>query len=226
MIVRVPFDRSLLRRLARGAALSRNRELAFAAGRSLLLPSGLRASIPTRLPLDKPTEVLVGGTRYVAVSTLLTREAPATRLVALAPADEILAGAGATRLRLLLASLGALAAVALAAYALAPLLGRSRLARQQRDRAARVLSHLGEGVFLVDSTGVIRLWNPTAAISLRRPAEDAVGRPIAELLGGWASLQSRIPVASEHQAGGGSRAQTLPVEVQGEERWLSISAVT
>ena len=47
----------------------------------------------------------------------------------------------------------------LAAYALAPLLGRSRLARQQRDRAARVLSHLGEGVFLVDSTGV---WSSNA----------------------------------------------------------------
>ena len=41
----------------------------------------------------------------------------------------------------------------------------------------------------------------------------------------WQSLQSRIPVASEPQAGGASRAQTLPVEVQGEERWLSISAV-
>ncbi|TML78029.1 MAG: GAF domain-containing protein [Actinobacteria bacterium] len=96
---------------------------------------------------------------------------------------------------------------------------------QERAHAAEALEYVDDGVILVDQGGVVRLWNPTAAISLRRPAEDAVGRPIAELLGGWASLQSRIPVASEHQAGGGSRAQTLPVEVQGEERWLSISAV-
>ena len=222
VIVRVPFDRSLLRRLARGAALSRNRELAFAAARSLLLPSGLRASIPTRLPLDKPTEVLVGGTRYVAVSTLLTREAPATRLVALAPADEILAGAGATRLRLLLASLGALAAVALAAYALAPLLGRSRLARQQRDRAARVLSHLGEGVFLVDSTGVIRLWNPTAETITGLPAQLVSGLPLETALPGWPSVAAQVPIVEADER---SRPVTIPFEIAGRELWLSIAGV-
>jgi PAS domain S-box-containing protein len=97
---------------------------------------------------------------------------------------------------------------------------------QERAHAAEALEYVDDGVILVDEAGIVRLWNPTAAISLRRTAVDAVGRPIAELLGGdWHSLQSRIPVASELQAGGASRAQTLPVEVQGEERWLSISAV-
>ena len=95
---------------------------------------------------------------------------------------------------------------------------------QERAHAAEALEYVDDGVILVDEAGIVRLWNPTAAISLRRPAVEAVGRPIAELLGDWQSLQSRIPVASEPQAGG-SRAQTLPVEVQGEERWLSISAV-
>jgi PAS domain S-box-containing protein len=96
---------------------------------------------------------------------------------------------------------------------------------QERAHAAEALEYVDDGVILVDEAGIVRLWNPTAAISLRRPAVEAVGRPIAELLGDWQSLQSRIPVASEPQAGGASRAQTLPVEVQGEERWLSISAV-
>jgi len=96
---------------------------------------------------------------------------------------------------------------------------------QERAHAAEALEYVDDGVILVDEAGVVRLWNPTAAISLRRPAVEAVGRPIADLLGDWQSLQSRIPVASEPQSGGASRAQTLPVEVQGEERWLSISAV-
>jgi signal transduction histidine kinase len=96
---------------------------------------------------------------------------------------------------------------------------------QERAHAAEALEYVDDGVILVDEAGIVRLWNPTAAISLRRPAVECVGRPIAELLGDWQSLQSRIPVASEPQAGGASRAQTLPVEVQGEERWLSISAV-
>ena len=96
---------------------------------------------------------------------------------------------------------------------------------QERAHAAEALEYVDDGVILVDEAGIVRLWNPTAAISLRRPAIEAVGRPIAELLGDWQSLQSRIPVASEPQAGGASRQQTLPVEVQGEERWLSISAV-
>ena len=97
---------------------------------------------------------------------------------------------------------------------------------QERAHAAEALEYVDDGVILVDEAGIVRLWNPTAAISLRRPAVEAVGRPIAELLGGdWHSLESRIPVASEPQAGGASRVQTLPVEVQGEERWLSISAV-
>ena len=72
---------------------------------------------------------------------------------------------------------------------------------QERAHAAEALEYVDDGVILVDEAGIVRLWNPTAAISLRRPAVEAVGRPIAELLGDWQSLQSRIPVASEPQAG-------------------------
>jgi PAS domain S-box-containing protein len=97
---------------------------------------------------------------------------------------------------------------------------------QERAHAAEALEYVDDGVFLVDEAGIVRLWNPTAAISLRRLPGEAVGSPIADLLPDWESLEARIPVASEPpQAGGLPRAQTLPVEVEGEERWLSISAV-
>ena len=95
---------------------------------------------------------------------------------------------------------------------------------QERAHASEALRFVDDGVFLVDETGVVRLWNPAAAASFRTSEAEAVGRPVAELVSGWASLQERIPIASEPLASG-SRAQTLPVEVQGEERWLSISAV-
>lgn len=96
---------------------------------------------------------------------------------------------------------------------------------QGRAHAAEALEYVDDGVILVDEAGIVRLWNPTAALSLRRPAVEALGRPIADLLADWPSLESRIPVASEPLPGGASRAQTLPVDVQGEERWLSVSAV-
>ena len=95
---------------------------------------------------------------------------------------------------------------------------------QERAHAAEALEYVADGVILLDELGIVRLWNPTAALSLRRPASDAVGRPIADLLADWTSLQSRIPLASGPDASG-ARPETLPVEVAGQERWLSFSAV-
>jgi two-component system phosphate regulon sensor histidine kinase PhoR len=219
--VRVPFDHRLLVRLQR-AVTPPNRELAFTHGRSLELPSGVRASIPGTVTLNQPTEVSVGPQRYVAVSTLLNRANPTTRLVVLAPAADILGSADRTRLRLLLAGLGILVAVALAAYCFAPLLGRNRLARQQRDQAARVLSHLGEGVFLVDSSGVIRLWNAAAETITGLAAQEILGVPAETALPGWRSLVSRVPTAEADET---YRPETIPLELDGRELWLSIAGV-
>ncbi len=49
--------------------------------------------------------------------------------------------------------------------------------------------------------GIVRLWNPTAAISLRRLPAEAVGRPVAELLADWPSLRARIPSRPSPDAG-------------------------
>ena len=57
-----------------------------------------------------------------------------------------------------------------------------------------------------------------------RPCE-AVGRPIAELLGDWQSLQSRDPVAPSRRRAAPRARDASASRSQGEERWLSISAV-
>ena len=69
-------------------------------------------------------------------------------------------------------------------------------AAQERAHAADALEYVADGVFLVHELDIVRLWNPTAALSLQRPASVAVGRPIEELLADWPSLRSRIPVES------------------------------
>ncbi len=96
-------------------------------------------------------------------------------------------------------------------------------AAQERAHAADALEYVADGVFLVDELDIVRLWNPIAALSLRRPASAAVGRPVGELLADWPSLRSRIPVGSGPGAPA-TRPETLPVEVDGQERWVSISA--
>jgi Osmosensitive K+ channel histidine kinase len=47
---------------------------------------------------------------------------------------------------------------------------------------------------------------------------------VGELIRDWGAVQERIRIASEPSSGSG-HAETVPVDVEGEERWLSISAV-
>ncbi len=105
-------------------------------------------------------------------------------------------------------------------------LDNARLYReaQARAHAAEALEFVDDGVFLLDEEGIVRLWNPAAARAFRvRPAK-AVGRHVHELIGDWETLEGRIPLATRPD-GGSRRPQTVPVDVNGEERWLSISAV-
>ena len=84
-----------------------------------------------------------------------------------------------------------------------------------------MLETVGDGVFLVDVDGIVRLWNRAAeAITNLRRAE-VLGRRANEVLPGWHDL-ARVSVAG---APGPATATTLPLELNGEERWLSISGV-
>jgi PAS domain S-box-containing protein len=88
--------------------------------------------------------------------------------------------------------------------------------------AARVLAYVADGVFLVDRPGVIRLWNPAAEAITGFPAASMVGRRPSEAIPGWENFREQIPVAD---SGGPALPQTVWIESDDEQRWISISAV-
>jgi PAS domain S-box-containing protein len=93
---------------------------------------------------------------------------------------------------------------------------------EERARAARVLSAVGDGVFLVDASGRVRLWNIAASTITGLAADDVVGRPAVEAIPGWETIEPRIPVS---EFAGPAVAESVPLEVRGRELWLSISSV-
>jgi PAS domain S-box-containing protein len=82
---------------------------------------------------------------------------------------------------------------------------------EERAQAARVLETVGDGVCLVDTEGVVRLWNRAAETISGIGREEVVGRRLEELLPGWARVSTRV--------------ETMPFERDGRERWVSISGV-
>ena len=114
---------------------------------------------------------------------------------------------------------------------LAELLGRlaalsvdnARLHQQVQESAdaAHVLTYVADGVFLVDRAGVIRLWNPTVEAITGLEARAVVGREAADVIPDWQTLAGRIPVGGAEPV----EPETLPMETEFGERWISISGV-
>ena len=92
----------------------------------------------------------------------------------------------------------------------------------EREQAANVLDAVGDGIFLVDGTGVVRLWNRAAALAMGVDGDAVRGKPVVEVLPEWGALVARIPVAGD---GAAARPATLPVHIGGRDLWLSFVAV-
>jgi PAS domain S-box-containing protein len=225
VIVKVPFDARLLVRLERASGLQDGTRLGFAESGVLTFGRG-GAGVHARLHVDRVGRITIDGERYWALAALLSAGPHPTKLVVLGPASRLSADAYAARWRVAVVGLGVLIAVLLVGYALAPAIARNRLAKQQRDQAARVLSHVGDGVFLIDSEGMIRLWNTAAEAITGLAANDVCGRPAELALSGWRNVGPLVPVASRPGSHADiSRAETLPLDVDGRELWLSIAGV-
>jgi PAS domain S-box-containing protein len=100
--------------------------------------------------------------------------------------------------------------------------GRLYAEVEARAEAAHVLAYVGDGVFLLDRSGIVRLWNAAAEAITGLRAAAVLGRAPAEAVPGWRAIVDRIPLASSPE---NQSAQTIPIETPDGERWISISGV-
>ncbi len=90
-------------------------------------------------------------------------------------------------------------------------------------QAARALAYVADAVVLLDGDGVVRYWNPAAETLTGVPEAEALGRAAAEVVPGVESAAVRA--LDEREERSPSPAVTLPISLEGQERWLSISGV-
>jgi PAS domain S-box-containing protein len=98
----------------------------------------------------------------------------------------------------------------------------ARAVAAEREQAAQVLEAVGDGIFLVDVSGAVRLWNRAATLAMGVAADEILGKPLADAVANWDALAASIPVAEE---GAAARGVTLPIEIRGRDLWLSFVAV-
>jgi PAS domain S-box-containing protein len=89
--------------------------------------------------------------------------------------------------------------------------------------AARALAYVADGVVLLDEEDVVRSWNPAAAAITGVSEEQAVGRPVKEVLPAWELLASHVPLVGPGEQA--ARPVTVPMTLQGRELWVSASGV-
>jgi len=88
---------------------------------------------------------------------------------------------------------------------------------ERRAQAARALETIADGVVLLDKDERILLWNHAAEAMTGLAAADIIGHPAREALPGYADHMAEVDVDG--------RPQTVPLEINGRELWLSFSAV-
>jgi PAS domain S-box-containing protein len=220
-----PFDRRLIRTIAGEAGLPEGR-LGLLVDDRLVREGGI-GRVAAHPKAGKPADVQVQALDYRVVALPLGAQRDAPALVAVRKRSAIAAAADEVRWRVIGIGLGLIGAVLLTAYGVAPAIARSRLSRLQRDHAGRVLAHLGDGVFVVDREGAVRLWNRAAEAITGLRAGEVCGRSAEEAIPGWTTIATFVPVADQPgKADGPSSPETVPIDVAGRELWLSMVAVS
>jgi two-component system phosphate regulon sensor histidine kinase PhoR len=225
VVVFLPLDRQLVAWLA-PAGLTGDQELGLVRRDRV---EGLNGRLRIQSgPVPRgPADIRGDGRGYRAVTESLGPSAKGIRVAALEPSSSIDSKASSARWRVMGLGLAVILAILAFAYAVSPSIARSRVSRQERERAERVLAHVGDGVFLVDNDGVIRLWNPAAEAITGLRADAICDRSAEETIPGWAMIGARVPVARRPgDADDASSPETVPLEIDGREIWLSIVGAT
>ena len=144
-----------------------------------LIGKGTPVLLRSRLPA-KVGDVVAGPHDLRVAVAHFEKSHPPLRLVTMEPKAAIDAAADKSRRRVLIVGFGFMAALVSLAYFVAPGIARSRVSRHERVQAERVLAHVGDGIFLVDPTGVVRLWNPAAEAITGIRAKAVINRPAGE----------------------------------------------
>ena len=225
VVVFLPLDQQLVRWLNQKTALDNHQNLVLTSNGTLVGPERTLRFHGT--PSSSPSDIRTGGLRYRSVAQDLGATTKQIMLTALEPSSFIDAKASSARWRVTGLGLGLVAALLALAYMVAPSIARSRVTRQERDRAERVLAHVGDGVFLVDHDGIVRLWNKAAEAITGLREEVVCNHPAQETIPGWETIEARVPVARRPgDVDDASSPETVPLEVDGREVWLSIVGVT
>ena len=226
VVVFVPPNSALVGRLTRSVRPGGREQLGLAQGGEVI---GVNGTLPIQSGRLGPggNDISLGGLRYRAVWADLGHAPSRIKLVALERSSYIDGKADAARWRVVGLGFGLIAALLALAYAVSPSIARNRVSRQERERAERVLAHVGDGIFLVDRDGVIRLWNQAAEAITGLRADAVCDCPAEDTIPGWSAIAARVPVARRPgDADDASGAETVPLELGGREVWLSIVGVT
>lgn len=209
VVVSVPLGRPLLARLERSATLPRGDELRLVPVAEVAARSG-------------PATIVLDGEAYRAVAAPVESAPEGTALAAVRPVAAIDAAAERIRDRVVLTGFVVFAGVVLLAYVLAPAVARGRLLRAQRTQAMAILSHVRDGILLVDHRGIVRFWSPAAEAATGLPARSVVGARAEDVVPGWQAIHWRVrpSTADERRPG-----VTVPVVLGGVEARLSVEAV-
>ena len=93
---------------------------------------------------------------------------------------------------------------------------------ERGSNAAQALAYVADGVVLLDTSGRVRHWNPAAAAITGVTEQQALGCPVADVVPSWEALTSHVPLVAP---GGAGRPVTVPIMLEGRERWVAVSGV-
>jgi PAS domain S-box-containing protein len=88
---------------------------------------------------------------------------------------------------------------------------------ERRARASRALETIADGVVLIDPDDCVLLWNSAAEQITGIDAADVLARKARDVLPGYGNNITALDLDG--------RPQTIPVEIDGRELWLSFSGV-